>query len=330
MKIAIITDGNNVLGMGHVYQSVTLAGELSKKIDSKCMIFFLTKSDQVVTDRLSETGFEVFRYPSDDAILQALVREAPDRVIFDKLDVPPNLARQIKQSLNCKLIIFTNLTAANKYANMTVLAGMGRNFKNVREIDAVSGVVHYFGPKYWILRPEFFMYAKIPKEPLKQVKKIMLMFGGVDQLNLTCTVLDELLRINGGGFAILVVVGRAYTYHKELNKIVERSRMDRSDVQLVHDLKDVAKAMHQADVVFTSPGLSYYEALTVGTPVVGFHQNDMQRDVHSEHLVTLDKSESSRIASIINNRSFIFPEDPLIASMEIGRGKDEIIQAILS
>ena len=138
MKIAIITDGNNTLGMGHVYQSVTLAGELSKKMDSQSKIFFITKSDHIVVGRLSETGFEVFQYPDDNMILNALVNQAPDRIIFDKLDVSPLLARQIKESIGCKLIIFTNLTMANQYADMTVLAGMGSNFKNVCEKDAIS------------------------------------------------------------------------------------------------------------------------------------------------------------------------------------------------
>ena len=32
MKIPIITDGDNTIGLGHIYQSVTLAGERSKRI----------------------------------------------------------------------------------------------------------------------------------------------------------------------------------------------------------------------------------------------------------------------------------------------------------
>lgn len=71
MKIAIITDGNNTLGMGHVYQSSTLANELSKKIDSQSKIFFITKSDRIVVDRLSETGFGVHQYPDDNSIVNA-------------------------------------------------------------------------------------------------------------------------------------------------------------------------------------------------------------------------------------------------------------------
>jgi len=330
MKIAIITDGNNTLGMGHVYQSVTLAYALSKKVDSQSKIFFITKSDPIIVGRLSETGFEVYQHPDDDAILNALVSEAPDRIVFDKLDVSPLLAKQIKETIGCKLIIFTNLTTANQYADMTVLAGMGSNFKNVCEKDAISGAIHYYGPKYWILRPEFFMYNKRTKSPLFRVRDVMLIFGGADHSNLTTAVLKELLGMEGFSFEIMAVVGAAFKFHEEVNAAIEQNWNKLHHVKIFQNLKNVAEAMYRADVVFTSPGLSYYEALAVGTPVVGFHQNEMQRDVHSECLKTLDKCELFMLPSIIENKSFIYPDDPLIASMEIGQGKDEIVYAIIN
>jgi spore coat polysaccharide biosynthesis predicted glycosyltransferase SpsG len=329
MKIAIITDGDNTIGMGHVYQSVTLAGELSKHIDDRSKIFFLTKSDRIVTDLLSESGFDVYQYPDDNSILNALTSEEPDRIIFDKLDVAPVFARQIKETIGGKLIIFTNLTTANQYADITVLADIGSNFKNVCEKDAISGAIHFYGPKYWMLRPEFFVYGKRKKNPLSNVRNIMLIFGGADQSNLTSLVLNELLSMVGSTFEIMSVVGAAFKNHEELKAVIEQNRITQSKCQIVHNLKDVAEAMHRSDVVFASPGLSFFEALAVGTPVVGFHQNELQRDVYKGYLTTLDKSELFRLSSIIENKSFIFPDDPFVVSMEIGKGKDEVIQEIL-
>ncbi|WP_374032736.1 hypothetical protein [Bdellovibrio bacteriovorus] len=43
MKISIITDGNNNLGMGHVYQSVTLANLLKNYQTRKIEITFNKK-----------------------------------------------------------------------------------------------------------------------------------------------------------------------------------------------------------------------------------------------------------------------------------------------
>ncbi|MBI9082623.1 MAG: hypothetical protein JEZ11_03440 [Desulfobacterales bacterium] len=329
MKIAIITDGNNILGMGHIYQSVTLAGELSKKMNSQTKIFFITKSDHIVIDRLSETGFNVYQYRDDDAIFSALVRENPYCVIFDKLDVSPRLAEKIKEKIGCKLIIFTNLTVANQYADITVLADIGSNFENICKKNAISGSLHYYGPKYWMLRPEFFIYTKRTKKKLSIVRNIMLIFGGSDPLNLTSEVLNELLCMRFT-FEITVVLGAAFIHQKELDAVIEQNRTTKSTFRIIHNLKEVAETMHKSDVVFASPGLSFFEALAVGTPVLGFHQDELQRDVYKGYLTTMDKSELFRLSSLIEKKSFIFPDDPFIVSMEIGQGKDELIHEILN
>ncbi|RJR40142.1 MAG: hypothetical protein C4576_20355 [Desulfobacteraceae bacterium] len=314
--------------MGHIYQAATLAGELLPHVDRQSQIFFMTKSDPGVVSRLSEVGLEVSRLPDDDAIFDSLAQHRPDRIIFDKLDVSPILARRIKEGIGCKLIIFTNLTEANQYADVTVLADIGSNFKNIRENDPITGAIHYYGPKYWILRPEFFTYAGRPKNPLSKVRNIMMIFGGSDQSNLTSLVLDQLLQMSST-FEITVVLGIAFAHKLELESIILKNAASHSTVNVFYDLTAVAKTMQEADVVFASPGLSFFESLVVRTPVLGFHQNDLQRDVYRGYLTTLDKSEIHRLPSIIESKSFIFPDDPFVASMEIGRGKDELVDAIL-
>jgi spore coat polysaccharide biosynthesis predicted glycosyltransferase SpsG len=329
MKISIITDGDSTIGMGHVYQSVTLADALSKQLHDRVDIFFMTKSSESAIVRISKSNYKVYYYPDDDSILNALKHEKPDRIIFDKIDVAPVLAKRIKNEINAKLIIFTNLSKANQYADVTILADIGSNFKNIYDKDEMTGKVHFWGPKYWLLRPEFYHYQKIQKDPLTRVEKIMLIFGGADSSNITSIVLNEILHMNFA-FNVIVALGAAFAYHEELNMILSGNCSTRSTVQVVENLTNVADTMHKNDVVFASPGLSFFEALSVGTPVLGFHQNELQRATYKEYLTTIDKSEVSKLFSIIENKSFIFPDDPFVKSMEIGKGKEEIIREILN
>jgi len=94
-------------------------------------------------------------------------------------------------------------------------------------------------------------------------------------------------------------------------------------------MTNVAYNMNNSDVVFASPGLSYFEALAVGTPVLGFHQNALQKKTYQELLPTLGKKELNKLSDIIRNKSFIYPDIPFVSSMEIGKGKNEIINEIL-
>lgn len=329
MKIAIITDGNNTLGMGHIYQSKTIADFLSEKTDNLADIFFITKSNELVRDILKSTGKKVYYFENDSFILDKLKVLKPNIVIFDKLDVSPALAKQVKTELITKLVIFTNLTKANDYADITVLADIGSNFKNIINVNPESGGKQYFGPKFWILRPEFYKLKSKIKKINERFSEIMLIFGGSDPSNISSQVLNELMQIDLA-FNILLVLGSAFEHNDELNAVIDKNKGSKSTVNIVRNITNVGETMHKSDLVFASPGLSFFEALTVGTPVIGFHQNELQREVYAEILPTMGIEDIQKLPEIIQNKTFLYPEDPIVSAMEIGDGKDEIITEILN
>ena len=328
MKITIITDGNNTLGMGHVYQSIVLARLLLQKNISVNNIVFFTKSKENVMNLIRESGFIVNQYSDDDEIFNALSITNPDRIIFDKLNVSPELAIKIKNNLDIRLIIFTNLTDANLYADITVLADIGSDFQNIYRRDEKTGQIQFFGPKFWLLRPEFYEFKKKLKTHALSTKNLMLIFGGADMSNITSAVLNTLLQLDSA-FNITVVLGSAFIHYPELEDTILKNKGSISKVKIVKNIKNVAQVMFSSDLVFASPGLSLFEALAVGTPVLGFHQNDLQRDVYKGFLTTFDKSDLNRLSEIIRNREYIFPESSFIKNMEIAEGYDDILNEIL-
>jgi spore coat polysaccharide biosynthesis predicted glycosyltransferase SpsG len=212
MKIDIITDGNNKLGMGHVYQVITIVRYLLET--NSCLdIRLYTKSNQVVETLLRSTKCKIEMCSDDEEILQLLLIRKPDSIVFDKLDVSPVLAKNIKSTLDSKLLIFTNLTKANEYADVTLLADIGSNFENIYKKDTVTGRVEIFGPKYWILRPDFYLNKVAKKEKSDKVNKILLMFGGSDPSNFSTLVLEELLRMDHS-FELSLIIGPSFAHVK--------------------------------------------------------------------------------------------------------------------
>jgi spore coat polysaccharide biosynthesis predicted glycosyltransferase SpsG len=324
MKVIIVTDGNNHLGLGHIYQSVTLARLLTERSAS---VHFLTKSDTSVCKLIHDAGFEAKQFDNDDEIFDSLKQENPDRILFDKLDVSPVIANRIKTELHKKLIIFTNLTEANLVADMTVLADIGSNFQNIVNRTDI-GQVQFYGPKYWLLRPEFYELKKKSKVPASSIKSVMLMFGGADPANMSTFVLDEILKMNQS-FEILLVLGSSFKHNDELQEILNRHKNSKSQLRIARNLKNVGEEMFNHDVVFASPGLSFFEALAVGTPVVGFHQDELQKEVYADVLPTLGREDLGKVPYILINKTFIYPHDLKILKMEIGEGKDELLNEIL-
>lgn len=329
MKISIVTDGNNKLGLGHVYQSLTLADALTKRSGGELDIAFMTSSDDKVRGLIQSAGYAVEYFCSDDAIFNKLKLSRPDRIIFDNLDVSPCLAERIQGELPGKLVIFTNLTEANKFADITVFPRIGSNYKNI--VSRIDGPprTEYVGPKFWMLRPEFHALKGSEKIRKNAVENVMLIFGGSDPSNFSSSVLNELLQMDAE-FNILLVLGASFEHNDELNNVLAMNKSSRSTTTIARNMKNVGAAMRESDVVIASPGLSFFEALVTGTPVVVFHQNRGHIEEFSHIVPTMDVADLDKLPSIIRNKRFIFPTDPIIASMEIGEGRNEILDEILT
>ena len=209
------------MGMGHVQQSTTLAKSLARAAD----VFFLTKSDEQVVAAICEAGFAVTPLADDGQILALLQAAPPDVVLFDKIDVSVELARQMRAGLPSRLAIFTNLTAANELAHMVVLprapdlgTAPKRRFRNEAFIDPASGTRHFYGPRYWVLRPEFHAYRQRGKTPRRPPRRILLAFGGSDPTNLTSAVLGTLLDARME-CEIDVILGRHLAHHNAVEAV---------------------------------------------------------------------------------------------------------------
>jgi len=324
MKIVFITDGGLEKGMGHVQQSTTLAEELRDRAE----ICFLTKSDETVVKQIVNVGFNTFKLNHDNEILDLLKEIRPNIIIIDKLDVAEELAKELKETLRTKLIIFTNLTRANRCADIAVSAVIGSNFKNSRFLDEETNTLYFYGPKYWVLRKECYEFKKRGKTLRNKVEKIALIFGGSDASNLTSAALDELLHLKND-FKIDVILGAHFTYFDSLNQVLSQPSAKKKKVSVYKNIKNVAELMYKADLVMASPGLAAFEALCVGTPMIVMHQNEFQKDGFKGFVPTLGKEDIKRIGDLINRAAFIDPLQEYITRLEIGEGKVELIETII-
>lgn len=312
------------MGMGHVQQSTTFARELMSKAD----VSFLTKSDETVVAKIVENGFEATRHESDAGILSHLKSKNPDIVIFDKIDVAEELARDIKLTLNARLVIFTNLTGANRYADVAVTADIGSRFENVRFIDEKTKTLYFYGPRYWVLRPEFYEHQRRGKVGISKLERVLLIFGGSDPANLTSASLEQMLLIERP-LKIDVVLGTHFRHDDDMLSVLLRHEEMRANVTVYRNIQNVAELMYSADLVLASPGLSAFEALRVGTPVIVVPHDELQRDTYQGFMRMLERDELWKLGEIIEKRDFTYPDDEQIARMEIGEGVQELKEVIM-
>jgi spore coat polysaccharide biosynthesis predicted glycosyltransferase SpsG len=324
-RIIYITDGNEQQGLGHIYQSKTFASYLKKESNDEVDISFLTKSDESVISLIVSDGFVVTKCDSDSEIFECIKQKQPNIVIFDKIDVCPVLAKNIKEQIGCKLFIFTNLTSANNYADLYVMAAMGTHFKNVRIIE--NGKTICLGPKYLVLREEFFNYPKRINTDEK-LKNVLIQFGGADPAGLTFEAIKTLSKIKDP-LNIYAVIGISNLQKREIEKFVYENGLSER-VNILSNVRNVAELMSKADLCLVSPGISFFESLFMGVPVMCFYQNQMQFDAWYEDVKLFSKNDLANMKTLIENKCFILPGSDLVKQMDIAEGMSELSEIIMN
>jgi UDP-2,4-diacetamido-2,4,6-trideoxy-beta-L-altropyranose hydrolase len=324
LKIVFITDGGEKMGMGHISRTLTLAGELYTRPE---ILFITSANDDIATGLITESGFGVINIASDDELKHSLAKLNPCVIIFDKLEVNENLVKELREKTESKLVLFENNSAANNYADIVVNAVVNSYFKNTRSYHELTGTLFFCGPKYWILRKEFFNFRNRCKQANSNIKRITMAFGGSDPANLSSKVLMELLN-STIDFQIDLCLGAHFMYVEIINSILDKYLPKSKHVDIHFNPQNIAEIMYNADLVITSPGTTAVEALFIGTPIVAISQCSNQEKVFKDYLNIINEVQLINIKKMIDTGDFIYPQQKDIQEAAIGEGKEDVLQAI--
>ena len=250
--IVFVVTGNTKVGLGHVYNTLLIANDiLNHKIT-----FLVDKDSQMAYDKIASNNYPVFMQKEND-IVDDIKKINADVIINDRLDTDKNYVNSLKE-LSLKVINFEDLGDGSKSADLVINAIYPEKqiLKN-----------HYFGHKYFILRDEF-IYSK-QKEDIRNVKKILITFGGVDPNNYTKKVLEVIYDYcNLNKIDMTVITGFGYKEYSSLKKFEK--------INIQENVTNISKYMLEADLIFTSAGRTTYEVASIGTPAIVMAQNERE------------------------------------------------------
>ena len=133
----------------------------------------------------------------------------------------------------------------------------------------------YSGYRYVCLRDEF--QIESPKVFSKEVRNVVVMFGGTDPSNLNHLVYDAILseqqRFDGIRFFFVTGIG----YRNEEQGVV--TRPDRN-MYVYPNVPRVTKYLKEADLVIMGQGRSIFEVASMGVPAIVLSQNEREK-MHS-------------------------------------------------
>jgi len=245
--------GNNTVGLGHVYNCMTLASQIL----NHRIIFLFDKDSKLGYQKVLENNYEAFIQQQENIVEDIMFHE-PDLVINDCLDTSLKYMRSLK-SRDVKLLNIEDLGEGVGLSDVVVNAIYPELESNKQG--------HFFGPKYFCIRDEFYL-AK-PIQVNEKVKNVLLSFGGVDPNNLTQKTLSAIYTYcKSNQIEITIILGLGYQDIKSLKGY--------DNITIHRNVSSISDFMMKADLAFTSAGRTTYELACIGVPSIVMSQNQRE------------------------------------------------------
>jgi CMP-N-acetylneuraminic acid synthetase/spore coat polysaccharide biosynthesis predicted glycosyltransferase SpsG len=250
--ILFVVTGNETVGLGHVYNTLLVANDIL----NHNITFLVDNQSQMAYDKIASKNYPVVIQTNQD-ITDDIKLQNVDLIINDRLDTKDSYIDELKK-LNLKVINFEDLGTGALKADLVVNAIYPEKqvLKN-----------HYFGHDYFILRDEFIYSSQ--KDVGKDVKNILITFGGVDPNNYTKKVIETIYTYcQSNNIDIKVIAGFGYKGYDTLKEF--------ENIMILKNVTNISKSILESDLVFTSAGRTTYEIASIGTPAIVMAQNERE------------------------------------------------------
>ena len=314
-RVLFVVTGHEEVGLGHVYNALSLANELHRHEVS----FLVDEKSDLAYQMVADHHYEVHRQ-SHPTILEDVRALGPDVVINDILDTSGDYVAGLKE-LGLTVVNFEDLGEGARHADLVINAiyPEGQLLPN-----------HYFGHRFFVGRNEFLMTE--PRPIADDVGRVLVTFGGSDPNDYTQKVLRAIRpECQRRGIQIDVVLGIGYGGTREIPS--------EEGVAVVRGVANLSDYIRAADLVFTSAGRTVFEVAMIGTPAIVMAQNERElthffasEEYGFENLGLGTRVEGDQIArafiGIVDNAATRRYMNRLMLESDLRSGRDRVLKLI--
>ena len=253
-KVAIYVNGNNNLGLGHIYRALELADEFYLKPD---IIYDINQTD---VSLFGKTTHNLIGVDGKNGLFELAKKNQYSIFINDILSTSIEYMKSLRSVLTeSKIVNFEDDGEGALKADLVFNALYSKSdLPNV-----------YTGEKYYISNKTFMFYKPIVIND--EIKNIFISFGGADPQNYTDRLLKIISKQDYKGYSFTVVLGRAKKNIKELLKF-----NNYKNINVLYDVSNMPELMSKTDIAITSRGRTGYELAMLGVPTIAMAQNSRE------------------------------------------------------
>ncbi len=241
----ILTEGSNEIGLGHIYRCLAVREEAESRKISVKMIVAETNSLRLF-EKDSLVSYIDWKRP--ELLAHLLNENKPDIILVDSYLADREIYRQLGET-NAKLLIIDDVNNF-RYTKGTII----NPAFNARDTDYPynnSEFDFWLGSNYTILRKSFRRdhNRKIDNE----IKRIFIMIGGSDVLNLS----SEVVRM-------------ALVFFEHAQIVLVNASVEDERVECLSDLseKQIYAEMIKADIAIVAAGQTVFEMIATRLPFI--------------------------------------------------------------
>ncbi|MBS1620036.1 MAG: UDP-2,4-diacetamido-2,4,6-trideoxy-beta-L-altropyranose hydrolase [Bacteroidetes bacterium] len=305
MRIFFRADGNNSIGLGHIYRCIAISEMLPSNSEKIFIIRNPSDSIRLLLDKCFSSLIilkekELYNEASDIAN----ILRPDDIIILDGYSFETSYQMRIKNS-GVRIICIDDINRYKFIADV-VINHAGGILSSTYEIDSYTNLC--LGPKYAIVRSEFWNKPSISD---RQVDNVFVSLGGSDPNNDLIKVLGKIANSNKS-LKLNVVTGSAYSYIENLREFIS----SRNDIKHYENLdaSSMKRLMMKCAIAICSPSTVSYEYLSIGGELYLYVIADNQINIYN-YLINetlafpLDKfrvSDDGLIQSVLVNQRKVF------------------------
>jgi UDP-2,4-diacetamido-2,4,6-trideoxy-beta-L-altropyranose hydrolase len=295
MNIVIRTDASLLIGSGHVMRCLVLANAMT--LQGYCVSFVMRPQAGDLISFVTQQGYKVMTLPVLDlqqnndqtqdaeavcAVLSLQQKHTVHALLVDHYALGKEWETTVAHALGCKILVLDDLERAHN-ADLVVDQTIHRSKNSYALTNIHPNGVNATGAQFALLKPEF---AHRRRHILFENKtyehassRILVAMGGVDQDNVTLTVLKALVRsATSSSITVTVLMSRQSPHFATIALYCAQH-----DWITHHEfIFDMAQLISQHSIGIGAAGTSALERACLGLPSIIIPIADNQRTIASE------------------------------------------------
>tara|TARA_Y100001936_G_scaffold122204_1_gene119495 strand:+ start:15967 stop:16995 length:1029 start_codon:yes stop_codon:yes gene_type:complete len=258
LKILVRVDGGKSIGLGHVYNMITI---LNKFRNNEILILMDLKNS-LGKEKFTDNLYNVKYFSNKKQLFEKIKKFKPDIIFNDILNTKIDYMKKLREIGVC-IVNFEDAGNGRKVSDLVINPIFSTNMKFQNE---------YYGGEFACVRDEFRVGRK--NRLRKKIKKICITLGGVDNKNNTQRIMEiiqrnELLK----DVEINLILGFGFRYKIRLMKLINLMRKDGYKINIIEKTDFISRYIVDCDFVISSNGRTIFEIASLGNPIIALSVN---------------------------------------------------------